>query len=369
MLENALIIAQKEIKDALRDPSSLFAAILYALMGPIMLAIILNLSMGTASEKIDKHINLIGADPQSIISQHLQDDGFIFDQDAKIKLILDDQLTANLNGGKQAKVTIEADFSDINETARLLENSLRKLHDIFIEKRLKLVNLDLDYVNPIKIERKNTQPSSFLQTQMVSIFILIFLMPIGFTAMSLTIDMTAGERERLSLEPLLAQPITSLSIMVGKWMVAILLTLVGCLLSISLSILILKFLPASEIVENINLTAYSGLKIFFLLIPLCMMMTAIQLAFALYAKSYKEGITYLGILALPPIIMPFLSNSILEQWAYLPIFHEIGLIKSTLISTPQSTGLQFTGILLTVVVAAICIYYAQRKLKQESILA
>ena len=59
------------------------------------------------------------------------------------------------------------------------------------------------------------------------VLIILFVMAPFFVSVAAAADMTAGERERHSLEPLLVHPVGAFSIVVGKWMAAALLGVIG----------------------------------------------------------------------------------------------------------------------------------------------
>src|SRR5690606_4100794 len=65
-----------------------------------------------------------------------------------------------------------------------------------------------------------------------------FIGSVGFSA-----DMTAGERERRSLESLLITPTSSMALMVGKWWASMLLTVAVLIVTIVLLGIALNFLP------------------------------------------------------------------------------------------------------------------------------
>ena len=65
--------------------------------------------------------------------------------------------------------------------------------------------------------------------------------------MNIAFDATAGERERLSLEPLLINPVPRSGIVLGKWLAAVLFSSIGILLTLASVVLALQRVPLQEL--------------------------------------------------------------------------------------------------------------------------
>src|SRR5690606_26732870 len=74
------------------------------------------------------------------------------------------------------------------------------------------------------------------------LLISVFIGSVGFSA-----DMTAGERERRSLESLLITPTPSMAIMLGKWLTSVLITIAVLLATMSLLSIVLNLLPFNQL--------------------------------------------------------------------------------------------------------------------------
>lgn len=368
MFNTTFTIAHKELKDALRDRNSLFAAALYALMGPLMLWLMLSISATEATKVTDKDISLVGPDPQAMISSFLANEGFTFTDGAPVRVILAANLADSLAQGRQGGIRIEADMSKSRDTVRALEKALMSFAGLVADQRLLTRGMTPGQVHPLDIQIENSSGVSPGADKFIGLLAVIFFLPVAFTGMSLSIDMTAGERERLSFEPLLAQPVTTASIMAGKWLVSFLVALAGSGLAITVSGLILSYMPLVDIGLDIHLGLVTGLKIFMYFIPLAAVFAALQLALALYAKSYKEGITYLGVLGLTPMAVSFLKDETLAKYDFLPLFWEVGALKQTLLENSDSIIMPNGAILISIAITVGCIFYAQWRLKQEVLL-
>lgn len=117
----------------------------------------------------------------------------------------------------------------------------------------------------------------------------------------LVMDATAGERERQSLEPLLATPASRMAIMSGKIAAACLfgmLVLLLTLLSFKLSFAFVRSGPFMGM--DVSMLAIARLLI--ILLPMVLIGTTLLTLISASVKSLKEAQSYMGILMLLPIL-------------------------------------------------------------------
>ncbi len=116
----------------------------------------------------------------------------------------------------------------------------------------------------------------------------------------LVIDATAGERERQSLEPLLATPASREGVMSGK----ILAACVFGMLSLLLILLSFKatFAFGGGIFRGIDVSWWVIAKLLVVLVPMVLLGTVLLTLIAASVKSVKEAQSYMSILMFLPII-------------------------------------------------------------------
>jgi sodium transport system permease protein len=157
----------------------------------------------------------------------------------------------------------------------------------------------------------------------------------------LVIDVTAGERERQSLEPLLATPTSRSAVMSGKILAAILCGLLGLLLI--LVAFKISFALAPGPMHLINLSLPIMAQLLCVLLPMLLMSTTLLTLIAASAKSVKEAQSYMSLLMLLPIVptMMLMLNPIKHQlWQFaVPFLAQnqmiLRLIRGELISGQQ----------------------------------
>src|SRR5262249_39779652 len=143
-------------------------------------------------------------------------------------------------------------------------------------------------LTPLEVREQNLASSQARGAQLLFIVPWAALMVAVFGALSVAIDVTAGERERGSLEPLLGNPLSTVSLVVGKWGVVMVYSLVIVLLTMA------GFMVSMRFITNETLSALMQLQwrevgIFVaLLLPFAALMAALNMLAATFGRSHKE---------------------------------------------------------------------------------
>jgi len=151
--------------------------------------------------------------------------------------------------------------------------------------------------------------------------------------LSAAVDATAGERERRSLEVLMAQPVRTWELVTGKWLAAASLAIVGITFELMLAHAILSWMPLEEIGMTWRVSWGRLLLVCLASVPLSLFAAGMQIAVAMNARSFKEAQSVLSIVMLAPML-PGLAVSMLElktaSWMYLvPMLSNQTLLRET----------------------------------------
>jgi sodium transport system permease protein len=160
----------------------------------------------------------------------------------------------------------------------------------------------------ITISRNLSAPSSILGQILPLILVLMTITGAIYPA----IDLTAGERERNTLESLMVCPVPVLDLIVGKFLVVTTVAIMGATLNLS-SVTATVYLGGfKEVIASGGGTIpfVKMLAILVSLIPFAVLMSAIMIAVCSYARTFKEAQNYVtpviiavlipgGIAALP----------------------------------------------------------------------
>lgn len=199
------------------------------------------------------------------------------------------------------------------------------------------------------------------------------MMPMLLILMSLlgsflpAIDLTAGEKERGTMQTLLCAPVRSIEIIAGKflavWVIS-LLTALGNVVSLSLTVH--RLLP-----DGIPVPPWIFALVFALLVPVTLLFAALFLALAVFAKDFKDGqnalmpaylpLTLLaGVTALPVVE--------LNPWtAYAPVLNIAVLIKALFLGEAP-IDLLLQALLSSLLYAGLALLFAARVFERENVL-
>src|SRR5262249_9689688 len=137
--------------------------------------------------------------------------------------------------------------------------------------------------------------------------------------MALAIDTTAGERERQSLEPLLANPVPRWQVLLRKPRATTAFAITTVLPSILAFAVVGQLLPTEKIGMALTIGPEFVAATIFVMLPLAALLATLQTLVAAFAKSYREAQTYVSLLMFVPVI-PTLMLSIMpfktQFWMY-----------------------------------------------------
>ena len=129
-------------------------------------------------------------------------------------------------------------------------------------------------------------------------YLLILFSFLGGAA--LVIDVTAGERERQSLEPLLATPAPRAAIMSGKILAACLFGMLSLLLIVLAFKLSFQLAPGPLQLIDVSVPVMAQLLL--VLLPMVLIGTTLLTLIAASVKSVKEAQSYMSVLMFLPIV-------------------------------------------------------------------
>ena len=174
---------------------------------------------------------------------------------------------------------------------------------------------------------------------MLSVMLPYFLIITAFLGgAALVLDATAGERERQTLEPLLATPAPRGAIVSGKIVAACLLGVVSLLLSLLAIKLSAQF--ATGMARSLDMSLMSIASMLFVLLPMLLIGTSLLTFLAAAAKSLKEAQSHMTWLMLMPMIptMMLMVNPVKTQlWQFaVPFLAQNQLLLKVIRAEPIS---------------------------------
>jgi sodium transport system permease protein len=168
--------------------------------------------------------------------------------------------------------------------------------------RLMLRGIDAQTLSPIAVQDVDVATPTtraLLVLGMLSFFIILSLFTGG---MYLAIDTTVGERERGTLEPLLATPVPRDALLLGKLMATCSYMLLSMSMTTAALCVALSRLDLEQYGMSANLGPGTAFTIIAVTAPLIPFLAALMTLISAWTRSPREAQAWLGILQLLPTL-------------------------------------------------------------------
>jgi sodium transport system permease protein len=158
-------------------------------------------------------------------------------------------------------------------------------------------------------------------------------------------DLTAGEKERGTIETLLCSPVSRTHLVLGKFLMVLtasLATAALSILSMSASFGVGKTLllaltdGEADAAMQVAITGKAIASIFIVVLPVAVFFSAVLLALSLFAKSYKEAQSYISPLMIV-MVMPAVA-ALLPGVELSPALALVPVLNTSLVSKEIIAG-------------------------------
>ena len=350
MKSKFLIVFRKELRETLRDKRTVGLLALFTLLYPVMIGFMMHqlIDKNTKTEREGIDVAVIGGAKAPTLMAQLGEKNITVKETAPMSedaigellrakkavavLRLPDDYADNYYAMRPARVEIWFDSAtESNAQRREVEDVLNAYGANVASARLLAHGVSPAALTPIQVQRYDTGTNASRSAMIIGSIIGILFFPAFMLSMSAAVDSTAGERERRSLEVLMAQPARTWELVGGKWLAASILAIVGVSFELLLAHVILKWLPLEEIGMSWSLGWGDLALVCLVTVPLSLLAGALYVALAMNAKTFKEAQTILSIVMIAPLL-PGIVVSMLDlksaQWMYLvPMLSNQTLVK------------------------------------------
>jgi sodium transport system permease protein len=387
-----LTVFVKEFLENLRDRRTVMTALLFGpLFGPLFFAAMLQFSLdrsrGNADEVLElRVINAAGApnflaflEAHNVRITGLNGDEstareLIADRQARIILLIPKDYGNRLAAGDPAPLRLFADSSH-NADGRLLDRMrglIGQFSQSIVAQRMALRGINPRLLSPIAIHVVDVStPASraLLVLGMLSFFLILSLLTGG---MYLAIDTTVGERERGTLEPLLATPVARESLLFGKFLATCSYMLLSlCITAIALCVTLSR-IDLEQFGMSANLGPGTAVTIIAVTLPLIPLLAALMTLVASATRSAREAQAWLGVLQLVPTL-PLVFASLLNLTPRLslmtvPSLSQHFLITGVLRNESLDLLALATSAASSLLLSAALLYFVARIYRRESLL-
>ena len=382
-------IYQKEMLDLVRDRRTLISMVIVPVVVFPLIMFVATRLVGSMEEKAEREAKTmtIGVKVTNPgIRDALRKAGLrIADQEDLRAAVEKKTVVAGVEetsvAGKAPEIRVYSDNSNPTSSAASdkIRTALTDFKDSTIREQLRQSGVSEAILTPFTIAKVNVAPPRKMAGMMWGSMLGYLLLLLMFSGgMYPVIDMTAGEKERRTLETFLSTPAGRNEIVMGKLLAAvsaILLTAVLTLFSVVMSIksnrVSGKNAEMRQIFQTIPLDAHTISLILVTIIPVCIFAAAVMIAIAMFARSFKEGQSYLTPLVLlvlfPAMLGGLPSLELTPQLCLIPIFNASQLIRGIMLGDFSRVAFGVT-LVANLFYAAIALFIAKNRFENESVL-
>jgi sodium transport system permease protein len=262
-----------------------------------------------------------------------------------------------------------------------LEKYLNDYRDSVVKQRLAAKNLPPAVLKPFVVKAHNVAPPEKSGAALFFggfiAYIVVFLCLNG--GMHPAMDLTAGEKERGTMETILSSPVSRAHLVLGKFFLVLTTALTTAALSVvsmAVSFTIASSLRTTPIQAGkegatVHIGFGAALSVFIMALPLAVLFSALLITISTFAKSYKEAQSYimpiLFIVIVPAIAAMLPTVELTPKLALVPILNVSLLCKELVIGTYHWNYIAII-FFSTCVYAAAALFLAVKMFQREDVL-
>ena len=386
-LSRIMIVAQKEFKDGFRDRRAIYTVLLTTLLGPLLIAFMINQIAGQKKAAQEIQVPVVGREFAPVLVNWLAQqggveivagpsdpEGAVRDRKTELVLVIEKDFAEKFNQSNPAPVQVISDSTRTAAVPKVLRLTalLRTFSAETGSLRLIARGVSPAVASALKVEEVEVS-SGQQRAAMIFSVIPMFLILAGFTAgMQIATDSTAGERERGSLEPLLLNPVPRWQLMAGKWLAAAGAAFIGLIGTLAVTYQVLSKLSLEDLGVRFHLGVPQLILLLAALAPMAVLAPATQVYLACFAKSFKEAQSYMSFLILgsmlPGIIGTFHPIGDQPWMRPLPVLGQYALANDILSGKVPPTSEFIVAGAGVLILAGVFLWMATRLLSSEKII-
>jgi sodium transport system permease protein len=390
-LATALVVFRKELKDALRDKRALRMAFLPPIYFVAIFVGLVIFAVNIANDKKVSGITSIpvyvegeqnlpelvawlreqGADIKPIESGAFQQ---VKDKKIDFALILSDEAKQKRAKGESAPVWLVYDGANqkLSSSIGFVRSQVYTWGSRVGAVNLMARGIAPDVGNPIHLREENIADEQKMSVYLLASVPLTLLLAAFIASVGFSVDMTAGERERRSLESLLITPATTFSIYLGKWLTSTLLTITILIIQLALLAIAFRFLPFNQLGLRVDVSYIELIKIFWVLLPVVFFAVSLQLSLSVFAKSFKDAQSLVAALIFIPMLLNFYTmfnpGVFYEWWLWVPVLGQAVVIKELLLGGAIAAFAFWKFWLVAIVITTASFWLGIKQLRRPKII-
>ena len=361
------LIFRKELLETMRDRRTMIGLVILPVLLMPLTALGLPLLMQNRMDKVEESlpcVGVIGAEYGTELVTWLEKSelfalasssdplGDLERGQLQVVLTIPADFKAAMANEKEMALQLHYDAANEKSSvaARKMQETLNAYALNEVQLRLAQRGVDTAILTPFVTEAINIAPEEKMGNMLLSLLLpMIVGVWSALGGMYTAIDVAAGEKERNTLEPLLATPPSRTSIVLGKYLAVVTTSMFSAALALASLILPMAIAPqalAADTVDDLAFVIPPDALGLFLLASLLLsgFFSALSIALSVFARSFKEAQVYLSplsfVLIVPAFLIQFSHPSEVSPLLYgLPIVNNLLLMKGALLGGLSSSAI------------------------------
>jgi len=392
---NVLIVYKKELTEALRDRRTLYGMFIFPMVVFPLLTVGFNRVQQRFQDKVKAEtasVMLLGEEQAPALAGklraaeglHVVPYGADYAAQINNKTLraavefpsgFETALAANTKEAPKLKIYYQLAEVRSGAAADRLEEVISEYRKDVVAARVSASGLSETFVKPVETKQENVASEQKVSGNRLGILVpyfMIFLCLAG--AIHPAIDLTAGEKERGTLETILASSVHRGELVLGKFLLVLTTALTTTAVAMMSYGFTLSRGGGSAQITNgakFTLSISTAASILLLILPLAVLFASSLLAIALMAKSYKEAQSYIQplmiVVILPAVVAMLPGVELNYALAMIPIIN-ISLVMRELLTGNFPLNYLAVTFASTAALAAIALHTAYDMFQREEVL-
>jgi len=386
-LNKIFVVARKELTDGFRDKRTLYGIVFGSLFGPLLIGFMLTQEAKQNRAAQEIKLPIVGQENSPMLVSWLgQQTGVeivkgpadaekaVRDSSEDVVLVIKKEFADKFRESRPAPVEVVSDSNRLSATAKVtrVRSLLTRFNGEMAGLRLVARGVSPVVASPLKVEDVEISSAKQRIAKLFNFIPLFLIMAVVTASMQFATDTTAGERERLSLEPLLINPVPRWQLLGGKWLSAVIAAFGAMAATLVVTAFMLAHLSLEDMGVRFNLGWPEYLLIFAAVAPAALLLPAVQVYLACFAKTFKEAQGYMGFLILvitaPTMISLFYPMPDKPWMRIIPLFGQSQLANDILGGTVPSIGLLLGSAAIVLLPTLLFLWLATRLFHSEKII-
>ncbi len=382
-----IVVFRKELRDAFRDRSTIFSVLVLPLV--VYPAMFIGMGLLIGQQRQDEERRTVRVAVSGPRDQGLLD---LLRNDPKIAIVEPAEPRRLLESGEihaalefqpvraDKRLALSLLYDQANRSSVVAKERVAKLIDArrhrLVAERVMAKGLDTLMLAPLTAEYKNVASARKMGgfvMGMILPYMIVLLICVG--AVHTAIDITAGEKERRTIETLLVSDISRKEIVVGKLLATVTIGMITAamgLVSLGLTAVSGISILSARQSAPISLSFSPGAMAFsyLTLIPTAILLSSAMLLIGSFARSVREGNAYASYFMMAIIMLAMVSITPMEPSPGLflvPVLNT-ALCQKELLMGIVNWGHIGPAVLTTGLLAALAFVFAVAFFQREEVL-